>query len=196
MDAPNPVSAGLGCPPAKGTPLYWHNGTTFSPKTLKHFSYFEPTKVFANVDVIFVPTKSAPDHHNSSWPFMENYWSYINENFKTYRTTKLWHVFVRPSLCNGRCFSITPTLAFSSDSVRLSKLKISNEVAQRYQGKIVHQRPANRGKDDGLFWVKHGARHWITDAKWIGDNGYMSTDIIEISSKDFNEIVEHPMQFN
>jgi hypothetical protein len=127
---------------------------------------------------------------------MESYWNYINTNFKTYRTTKLWHVFVRPSLCNGKCSLITPSLAFNSVSVSPNKLKISNEVSQRYEAKIIHQPPANRGKDDGLFLVKQGARHWIPDAKWIGDNGYLPADIIEISSNDFNEIIEDPMHIN
>lgn len=196
VDAPNPLSAGLRCPPAKNTPLYWHNGTTFSPKTLKDFSYFEPTKVFADVDVIFVPTKNAPDQHNTREPFMKNYWFYLNDNFKTYKTTKYWHVFVRPSLCKGRCSNITPSFAFSFDEVSLSKLKISNDVRQRYEAKIVHQHAANRGKNDGLFLVKWSTRHWIEDAKWIGNNGYNSTDIIEISSEDFNAIAEDPMRLN
>jgi len=64
--------------------------------------------------------------------------------------------------------------------------------AQKYEGKIVRQPPANRGKDDGWYLVKNGQRKWIIDGTWLEKNGYQSSAVIEVSSKEFNDIPEDP----
>jgi hypothetical protein len=66
-------------------------------------------------------------------------------------------------------------------------------IAQNYDGKIVHQPPANRLKEDGWYLVKNGKRRWITDAGWLAKNGFQANAVIEISSADFNAIPEDPM---
>ena len=65
-------------------------------------------------------------------------------------------------------------------------------VAKKYEGKIVRQPPANRGKDDGWYLVRNGKRQWIVDAAWLGRNGYSVESVIEIPSADFNAISEDP----
>ena len=65
-----------------------------------------------------------------------------------------------------------------------------SQVAQKYEGKIVHQPSANRGKDDGWYLVKDGKRRWITDSAWLAKNGYKASEVIEISSIDFDSIPE------
>lgn len=64
--------------------------------------------------------------------------------------------------------------------------------AQKYEGKIVRQPAANRGKDDGWYLVKNGKRNWIADAAWLEKNGYQASAVIEISSEEFNAIPEDP----
>ena len=65
-----------------------------------------------------------------------------------------------------------------------------SQVAQKYEGKIVYQPSANRGKDDGWYLVKDGKRRWITDSAWLAKNGYKASEVIEISSIDFDSIPE------
>jgi len=66
------------------------------------------------------------------------------------------------------------------------------DAAAKYDGKIVHQPDAGRGKDDGWFLVQDGKRRWITEATWLEANGYKATDVIYISSEEFNAIPEDP----
>ncbi len=68
-------------------------------------------------------------------------------------------------------------------------------IAEKYDGKIVHQPAANRGKADGWYLVKNGERSWITDGAWLDRNGYKESEVIEISSLEFNAITEgsHPL---
>lgn len=63
---------------------------------------------------------------------------------------------------------------------------------QKYEGKIIRQPPANRGKDDGWYLVKDGKRRWITDSAWLGKNGYQVGQVIEINSAEFSAIPEDP----
>lgn len=69
-------------------------------------------------------------------------------------------------------------------------------IAQKYDGKIVHQPGANRGKEDGWYLVKNGKRNWISDGAWLEKNGYQASTVIEISSEDFNAIPEDPQPLN
>jgi hypothetical protein len=66
------------------------------------------------------------------------------------------------------------------------------DAATKYDGKIVHQPDAGRGKDDGWFLVKDGKRRWITETTWLEANGYKATDVIYITSEEFNAIPEDP----
>lgn len=68
-----------------------------------------------------------------------------------------------------------------------------SQIAQKYEGKIVHQSPANRGKEDGWYLVKDGKRRWISDGAWLAKNGYQPSEIIQIDSAEFNSIPEDPM---
>lgn len=69
---------------------------------------------------------------------------------------------------------------------------VISATAQKYEGKIVHQPAANRGKDDGWYLVKNGKRFWITDGAWLAKNGYPANAVIEVSSAEFNAIPEDP----
>lgn len=62
--------------------------------------------------------------------------------------------------------------------------------ASVYEGKIIRQPGANRGREDGWFLVKNGKRHWITHGDWLAKNGHGPNSVIEISAKDFNAIRE------
>ncbi len=62
----------------------------------------------------------------------------------------------------------------------------------KYEGKIVRQPAANRGKDDGWYLVKNGKRSWIPDGAWLAKNGYQDNEVIEINCTDFNAIPEEP----
>ena len=78
-----------------------------------------------------------------------------------------------------------------SEQTQVPKAAVS-QVAQKYEGKIVHQPPANRGVNDGLYLVKDGKRRWISNSAWLEKNGYQVSAIIKISSADFNAIPEDP----
>jgi hypothetical protein len=69
---------------------------------------------------------------------------------------------------------------------------VAVDAATKYDGKIVHQPDAGRGKDDGWFLVKDGKRRWITEATWLEANGFKATDVIYITSEEFNAIPEDP----
>lgn len=69
---------------------------------------------------------------------------------------------------------------------------VAADAATKYDGKIVHQPDAGRGKDDGWFLVKDGKRRWITETTWLEANGYKATDVIYITSEEFNAIPEDP----
>lgn len=68
----------------------------------------------------------------------------------------------------------------------------SADPARKYDGMIVHQPDAGRGKDDGWFLVKDGKRRWITEAEWLEPNGYRAEDVIYITSQEFKAIPEDP----
>jgi len=82
----------------------------------------------------------------------------------------------------------TPTILWMGQAV--------SNTAKIYEGKIVHQPPQNRGKEDGLFLVQNGLRRWITSPEWIARNGYKPTDIIQIGSSEFLSIYEDPQAIN
>jgi hypothetical protein len=65
-------------------------------------------------------------------------------------------------------------------------------AARKYDGMIVKQAPANRGKDDGWFLVKNGKRAWIVDGAWLGRNGYDPGGVLTIPPEEFMEIPEDP----
>jgi hypothetical protein len=81
-------------------------------------------------------------------------------------------------------FNITPAILWMGQRV--------SKAAKIYEGKIVHQPPNNRGKEDGLFLVKEGFRRWIANGEWIGRNGFEPNDIIQIDSSEFISIYEDP----
>ena len=66
----------------------------------------------------------------------------------------------------------------------------------KYDGKIVHQPAANRGKEDGWYLVKNEKRRWIADGAWLEKSGYQASAVIEISSAEFNAIPEDPQPLN
>ena len=82
-------------------------------------------------------------------------------------------------------FSVTPVILWMGPQ-EVSK------AAKIYEGKIVHQPPKNRGKEDGLFLVKDGFRRWIPNGEWIRRNGFKPSDIIQIDSSEFISIYENP----
>ena len=60
--------------------------------------------------------------------------------------------------------------------------------ARRYDGELVRQMPAGRGRDDGWFYVSGGVRSWISDISWLEQNNLSPADVIEISHEDFSSI--------
>ncbi len=62
------------------------------------------------------------------------------------------------------------------------------DIAQRYDGKVVRQKSADRGREDGWFYVTAGKRSWIPDGNWLKKKKLSQSDIIEISSKEFGAI--------
>lgn len=67
------------------------------------------------------------------------------------------------------------------------------DAATRFDGKLVRQPPGAGGKEDGWYLVKDGKRRWISNADWLGQNGYTPESVIEISSEEFQSIPEDPM---
>lgn len=67
------------------------------------------------------------------------------------------------------------------------------DAATRFDGKLVRQPPGAGGKEDGWYLVKDGKRRWISDGAWLGQNGFTPESVIEISSEDFNSILEDPV---
>lgn len=65
-------------------------------------------------------------------------------------------------------------------------------AARKYEGKIVRQAPANRGKDDGWFLVKDGKRAWIVDGAWLARNGHAPGSVLTIPAEEFMAIPEDP----
>ena len=78
--------------------------------------------------------------------------------------------------------STTPAILWMGQAV--------SKAAEKYEGKIIHQPPQNRGKDDGLFLVQNGLRRWIMNGAWIESNGFKPVDIIQIDSSEFFSIYE------
>ncbi|MEA0736579.1 hypothetical protein VDF90_12475 [Xanthomonas campestris pv. raphani] len=67
-----------------------------------------------------------------------------------------------------------------------------SKAALENDGKIVRQPPVGDGKADGWYYVKDGARRWITDPAWMEAHGLHAEDVVEISSNDFLSIPEDP----
>lgn len=67
-----------------------------------------------------------------------------------------------------------------------------SKAALENEGKIVRQPPVGDGKADGWYYVKDGARRWITDPAWLEAHGLHAEDVVEISSDDFRSIPEDP----
>jgi hypothetical protein len=88
---------------------------------------------------------------------------------------------------------ILAALPFVATVVACSETKIDPvKTAQKYEGKIVTQPPAGRGKEDGWYLVKGGKRRWIIDSAWLKKNGYDVKDVLTISSAEFKAIPEDP----
>jgi hypothetical protein len=85
-------------------------------------------------------------------------------------------------------------LPFVATVVACGESKIDPiKTAQKYEGKIVAQPPAGRGKEDGWYLVKGGKRRWIIDSAWLKKNGYDAKDVRTISSAEFKAIPEDPV---
>jgi hypothetical protein len=84
----------------------------------------------------------------------------------------------------------SPSESAAQPEVATPQAPVASSPAVKYDGKIVHQPDANRGKDDGWFLVKDGKKRWITDAKWLEPNGYKAADVIYITSEEFSAIPE------
>lgn len=61
-------------------------------------------------------------------------------------------------------------------------------ATQGYDGKVVRQKPAGRGREDGWFYVLDGTRSWIPDGTWLKQKNLSPADVIEISSSEFEAI--------
>jgi hypothetical protein len=57
-----------------------------------------------------------------------------------------------------------------------------------YDGKVVCQKPAGRGREDGWFYVSGGVRSWIPDGNWLKQKNLSPADVIEITSDEFDAI--------
>ena len=60
--------------------------------------------------------------------------------------------------------------------------------ARGYDGKVVRQKPAGRGREDGWFYVSGGVRSWIPDGNWLKQKKLLPEDVIEITSSEFAAI--------
>lgn len=72
-----------------------------------------------------------------------------------------------------------------------SAIVASPEVAHKYEGMLIRQAPANRGKEDGWFYVKEGRRQWVLSSEWLERNGFSAKDVVEVSSEIFYSIPEN-----
>ncbi|MEA9577739.1 hypothetical protein VC218_02040 [Xanthomonas nasturtii] len=67
-----------------------------------------------------------------------------------------------------------------------------SKAAMENEGKVVRQPPVGDGKADGWYYVKDGARRWITNPAWMEAHGLHPGDVVEISSIDLQSIPEDP----
>jgi hypothetical protein len=71
--------------PPVNTPLYWHNGVTFSSKSLFTQSYYEPNVVLNDVNMIAL-SYSCP-HGQSAFLFEQHYSNFLKSNFNLIEST-------------------------------------------------------------------------------------------------------------
>jgi|GEM_PF-1732796 len=62
------------------------------------------------------------------------------------------------------------------------------EGPRRYDEKVIRQKPAGRGREDGWFYVSRGVRSWIPDGLWLKQKNLLPADVIEITSEEFSAI--------
>ncbi|MBK9441214.1 MAG: hypothetical protein IPN53_07825 [Comamonadaceae bacterium] len=65
---------------------------------------------------------------------------------------------------------------------------VFSDNAKRYEGKIIRQTPAGRGRGDGWFYVSEGMRFWIPDGQWLKSRNLSPSEVITISSLEFESI--------
>jgi hypothetical protein len=70
----------------------------------------------------------------------------------------------------------------------VSACNFTGKELSKYEGKIIHQTPANRGIQDGLFIVRGGGKLYIGNMAWVHENGFKEKDFILITPEEFNEI--------
>jgi hypothetical protein len=80
----------------------------------------------------------------------------------------------------------SPPLAIANHQSKVP-MQLS-EVARSYDGKVVRQTPAGRGREDGWFYVSGGVRSWIPDSNWLKQKNLSLADVIEIRSEEFAAI--------
>ena len=73
-------------------------------------------------------------------------------------------------------------------TLAVSACNFTGKELSKYEGKIIHQIPANRGKEDGLFIVRGGKKLYIGNMGWVHENGFKEKDFILVTSEEFNEI--------
>lgn len=69
-----------------------------------------------------------------------------------------------------------------------SKAPVQSAATRSYDGKVVRQKPAGRGREDGWFYVSDGVRSWIPDGNWLIQENLSPADVIEITSSEFAAI--------
>jgi hypothetical protein len=81
---------------------------------------------------------------------------------------------------------------WGSMAIPESYVQATVSPAFKYDGKLIAQPPAGRGRADGIYAVRGGRRRWIMSMDWLARNGYKADEIQLISPTEFDRIPEDP----
>ena len=78
---------------AVDTPLYWHDGVTFSESAIRENNFFNPESIFQDVNLVGI-SYSCP-HGDSAKLFEQYYLKYLEVNFKLMGTTPDYTIWAK-----------------------------------------------------------------------------------------------------
>jgi hypothetical protein len=78
-------------PSSKKDLLYWHNGVTYSEKTLESSDFMINDSIFQDISILMIPLKSS---HSTKNAFI-HYENYIKDNYVLYAESNYWLLYRR-----------------------------------------------------------------------------------------------------
>jgi hypothetical protein len=81
-------------PSPKKDLLYWHNGVTYSQKTLELSDFMIKDSIFQDISILMIPLKSS---HSTKNAFI-HYENYIKDNYILYKESNYWLLYRRKTM--------------------------------------------------------------------------------------------------